>query len=84
MPEIIRLNDGTEYNGSIMYTEEALWLFLPAGQLAPYFEKLNNPENTATITHINWGKETVYSGYNHLYWIKEEPNKMVSVGLKIV
>ena len=81
MPEEkIILNDGTEYNGSLMESSGTLWLFLEPGQMASYFDKLNDPVNTIRITHINWGTATVYAGYNHLYWIKEEPNKNITAG----
>lgn len=78
----LTLNDGTVFNGDALTSDIGLWLYLAPAPLGDYFPALNKPGNTSHIVSNTIEGTYEYNGYDHLYWIKEELNGTVTVGLK--
>lgn len=79
----LTLNDGTEIpDGYAIENSGALMVFIPGMALADGFALLNNPENTSRIRAEQYGQETTFSGFNHLYSLREESGGLLSAGIR--
>ena len=81
--ETVTLNDGSVYEGNCILTENALLVYLEHKTLAEGFAILGDPEKTCVIRCNQYGQETKYSGYTHLYTLSENMGGMLSAGLRI-
>ena len=79
----LTLNDGTVLNDSYCYGDgNILWVYIGSEYtLTEAFDALIIPENTDHIVCNQYGVETVFDGYNHLFSIAEESGR-VSAGIK--
>lgn len=84
MEEKLVLNDGTELAGHVLETNGVLFVYLYDKTLAEGYPLLSVPEKTRVIVATRYGQEKTYTGYNHLYCIKEEYGGMLSAGLQKV
>ena len=80
--ETLTLNDGTVINGHGFESDGILWLYMYDITLTAAFDALNVPAKTQKIMENQGGQTTVFSGYNHLFCIREESGGMISAGLK--
>lgn len=84
MENIITLADGTEIRDTTILTiGGGLILYARSGQtLGSLFETLRDPERTGTITARQYGEETEYRGYTHLWFVREEEAGLITAGLR--
>ena len=82
MEETLKLNDGTKLGGHALLSDGTLWIYLDSSTMADAFPLLNDPEKTKRITETRWGEKTVFTGYSHLFCIREESEGMLSAGLR--
>ena len=80
--ETLVFANGQAMTGHCLETGGKLWLYLQDISLADAFQILIAPENTQTIRALRYGKETVVTGYTHLFCVSEESGGMVNAGLK--
>lgn len=84
MSETITLNDGTILNGYCIESSGILWCYMYQVSLAEAFELLIEPVKTKKINVNRNGQKTIFTGYKHLFCIREEDDGMISAGLKKV
>ena len=84
MQEKLTLNDGTELEGHAIESNGVLYIYMYNITFADVFELLIVPEKTERIDMVRYGNETVFTGYNHLFCLREESGGMISAGLKKV
>ena len=80
--ETLVFANGQSFTGHCLETGGKLWLYLQDVSLADAFQTLTAPENTQTIRAMRYGKETVITGYNHLFCVSEESDGTVNAGLR--
>ena len=80
--ETLAFANGKTMNGHCLETGGKLWLYLQNVSLAEAFQTLIEPENTRTIRAARYGRETVVTGYTHLFCVSEESGGMVNAGLR--
>ena len=80
--ETLVFSNGQALTGHCLETGGKLWLYLQDVSLADAFQTLADPENTRTIRALRYGKETVVTGYTHLFCVSEESGGLVNAGLK--
>ena len=80
--EILVFANGQSFTGHCLETGGKLWLYLQNVSLADAFQTLCDPENTLTIRAVRYGKETIVTGYNHLFCVSEESGGTVNAGLR--
>ena len=74
MEEKLILNDGTEIeNAHCFESDGRLFVYITGtSDMQRYFNLLIDPDNTAKIKAVQYGVETVHSGYVDLYSISKE------------
>lgn len=77
----IKLNDGTEYDGSAVDDENILWLDLSGVSLQNCYMDLMDTEKMSHITAYQYGIEYEYNGYSHAFSLRETNGTKVNVGL---
>jgi len=82
--ETIELKNRTVIQGHCLESDGILWMYMYGITMPEAFEELIEPENIIEITENRQGQETTFTGYNHLFCIREETGGMVSAGLKKV
>lgn len=82
MRGIIRLNNGTEFNGTAVEDEDILWLDLAGTTLPAVCDSFLDTDNVAEITVNQNGVTTVYNGYTHLFYVRETTGVKVSAGIE--
>ena len=80
--ETLVFANGQSFTGHCLETGGKLWLYLQYVSLADAFQTRTDPENTQTIRAMRYGKETVITGYNHLFCVSEESDGTVNAGLR--
>ena len=80
----LTLNNGSVLNDSYCYaSDNTLWVYISNEYtLSQAFMLLSYPENTEHIVCNQYGVETVFDGYTHLYSITEETDGRISAGIK--
>lgn len=77
----IKLNDGTEYDGTAVDDENILWLDLSGVSLQDCYMDLMDTEKMSHITAYQYGIEYEYNGYSHVFSLRETNGTKVNVGL---
>lgn len=77
----IKLNDGTEYNGSAIKDEDILWVDLSGVSLQECYMDLMDVEKTSHIVVDQYNVKNTYEGYSHVFYLRETDGTKVSVGL---
>ena len=80
--EALVFANGQSFTGHCLETGRKLWLYLQNVNLVDAFQTLIDPENTLTIRAVRYGKETIVTGYNHLFCVSEESGGTVNAGLR--
>ena len=80
--ETLAFANGQSFTGHCLETGGKLWLYLQNVSLTEAVPTLCDPENTLSIRAVRYGKETVVTGYNHLFCLSEESDGTVNAGLK--
>ena len=80
----LTFNNGTVLNDSYCYAaNNVLWVYISNEYTLSYaFALLSNPENMGHVVCNQYGVETVFDGYTHLYSIAEETDLRISAGIK--
>ena len=80
----LTLNDGTVLEDSYAMADgNTLWVYIGAAyDMVQAFHSLYYPAKTESMTCNQYGAETVFEGYTHLFCISEEPGGRISAGLK--
>ena len=81
MPGNILLNDGTELEGSVMMDGNTLWMDVDGISFRRACRDLMEPAKTEKITVQEYGVRNVYTGFTHLFYLRETAGVMVSAGL---
>lgn len=84
MNETFTLKDGTVINGYVIESDGILFVYMFETTMTEAFVLLNDPTKTERIDASKGMHEIIYTGYNHLYSVREESNGMVTAGLKKV
>jgi len=77
----VRLNDGTELNGTAMRDGDILWLDLKEISFGEASGYLLDPQLTEKITVLIDDDSVVYEGYTHLFYMQETNGVKISAGL---
>lgn len=77
----IRLNDGTEYDGSAIMDEDILWLDISGVSLQDCYMDLMDTEKTSHIIVNQYSVDYEYDGYSHVFYLRETDGTKVSIGL---
>ncbi len=80
--ETLVFANGQSFTGHYLETGGKLWLYLQNVSLSEAFQTLCDPENTISIRAVRYGKETVVTGYTHLFCVSEESDGTVNAGLR--
>ena len=80
--ETLVFANGQSFTGHCLETGGKLWLYLQNVSLTEAFQTLCDPENTQSIRAVRYGKETVVTGYNHLFCVSEESDGAMNAGLR--
>lgn len=84
MNEAFTLKDGTVVNGHVIESDNILFVYMYGVAMQDAFNLLIDPGKTEEISAGEGEQRIVYSGYNHLFCIREEGGGMISAGLKKV
>lgn len=79
--ETLTFNDGTVITGHCLESDGILFMYMYSVTLIQAFGVLSVPAKTNKIKEIRNGQETNYTGYNHLFSIREESG-MITAALK--
>lgn len=80
--ETLTLSDGTSFSGHCFESDGILWVYINNSTLTEVFTQWNNPAKTSSIVYDNYGDKTTITGYNHMYFVREEDGTLVTTGLK--
>ena len=80
--ETLEFANGQSFTGHCLETGGKLWLYLQNVSMADAFQTLCDPENTQSIRAVRYGKETILTGYTHLFCVSEENDVTVNAGLR--
>lgn len=78
----ITLNDGTELQGSAVMDGDILWVDLNGSRFAGACELLLDRAKTERISVDQYNVVNVYTGFTHLFYLREEAGNKVSAGLE--
>lgn len=84
MNETFTLKDGTVMNGYVIESDGVLFVYMFETTFQDAFNLLIDPAKTERIDASKGTHEIIYTGYNHLYSVREESNGLVTAGLKKV
>lgn len=76
MADKITLNDGTELTGSVIQDENILWLYIAGETFVSVFNCLSNQDKTRIIKVHEYNVTNKYTGYTHLFSLREEPGNI--------
>lgn len=77
----IKLNDGTEYNGSAIVDEDVLWLDISDVSLQDCYMDLMDGKKVNHIVVNQYSVDYKYDGYSHVFYLRETDGTNVSIGL---
>ena len=80
--ETLTLSDGTVFAGHCFESDGVLWVYINDSTLTEVFTHWNDPAKTNSIVFDNYGTKITFTGYNHMYFVREEDGTLVTTGLK--
>ena len=81
--ETLTFANGQTVNGHCLIASSGvLFLCMEGIRFPDAFALLSNPENFSTIQAYRYSKTTEITGFTHFYTITEEPNGLISAGIK--
>ena len=80
------MNDGTEVkNAEAFVSSGVLWVYMhDKTSMAKAFGILNSTAKTKVIRSVNGGNTEIFTGYTHLFSLREEDDGSVNAGLRKV
>ena len=80
----ITLYDGTVVENAycVLLTENQLGVYMPGLNLVEGYGTLCDPQAVSVISAEQYGQTTVYTGFTHLFSLREEPGGLLSAGLR--
>ena len=80
--ETLTFTNGQTVSGHCLESGGKLWLYMNGIPFADAIQILLSQKNFETIRASRYGRESVFTGYNHFFCISEEKNGMVNAGIK--
>ena len=84
MDEKLKLVDGTVLEGRTALSADDLILYIIGMSLADGYPLLSDEAKVKKIIADSFGEITIYTGFVHLFFIREEMNGLLTAGLRKV